>query len=261
MPQVVPKPLSHLIQLGLIRNPNGPTGEIDLLPRRLCARVTMRRDLAPAQIVNESKRVLPGFVQTFSKGVRHQPPDLRCPVPLLGSRSRPTDRLAFRFGSELVEQEVVFPQGEVVMLPIPTEQSDQLLFGQQVPVLADHGDVDAAELFGGQGRLMGKAHRLPQLNDLIGGGSDDPGHASCVGQFPVSPDELMEPTGEVGLGNGSREVPIASLDGSLRPSQTGQNRRSRDGAGQKLSSVGRHSSDKSLRHEPVSKELKESAIP
>ena len=60
--QISLKSQSHLHKLGLARYPNGPTGEVDLLPSRLCAGVPSWRDLAPAQIANEMKRLLPGFI-------------------------------------------------------------------------------------------------------------------------------------------------------------------------------------------------------
>lgn len=119
VPQVSLKPLSHLHKLGLTRYPYGPIGEVDLIPIRLRVGAPTWRDLIPAQIVNETKRLLPGFMENPAEGRRHQPPDLCGPLPLLRSRRRPADRLALGFGTQLVPKEVVFPQGEVVMLTIP----------------------------------------------------------------------------------------------------------------------------------------------
>jgi hypothetical protein len=105
-------------------------------------------------------------------------------------------------GAEFVVEEIVFFEGEGEAFWSPAEELGELGGGEEVPVLADDGDVDAAELIVGEGEFGREAEGAGEGEEVGGGGFEDGGEAGEIGEFPVAPEELAGAVGEVGFEEG-----------------------------------------------------------
>ena len=103
--------------------------------------------------------------------------------------------------AEFDRQEVVFLERVLIARPIPTQELDQLVVGQHVPVLADDGDVDAPELLVAEVGLGRQPHGGAHVQDLLWGRPQHLRHPVRIRQLPVPPHEQMHAIRKMGLGN------------------------------------------------------------
>ena len=71
-----------------------------------------------------------------------------------------------------------------------------------MPVLADHRNVEAAELVSGQDRLARQSHGCAEREQVRLPRAHHSSHAFRIGQFPIAPDELVKSAGEMGFRDG-----------------------------------------------------------
>ena len=119
---------------------------------------------------------------------------------------------AIRFWAKLMIEEIILAERHVKSLGGPAKQSDQLIVGQKMPVLANDRDIDPAELIGRDLDLGRQTHRFADRRDLGGLTTHHLGHPVEVRQLPVPPDELMQPIGKMRFGDSleaGRFAPIA----------------------------------------------------
>src|SRR5262249_50276574 len=90
-------------------------------------------------------------------------------------------------------KEVVFSEREGQLLGPPTEQLQELLVRQDVPIAPDDRDVGAPLLFRRNWRWLGQPHPLSGLSDLSARGSNDTRQAIPRHQAPIPPHIRMQP--------------------------------------------------------------------
>lgn len=203
--KVVLEAPGSLGQPGLVRPHQAPAAaEVRFGPRGSSGGIPQLGPPGQAQFPHEVEGLLAGFLEPASQRFLQDLSELSGPAQFFTAGTAVEQLPAVRLGTQLDIQEIVFLEGELELGPVPVQEPDELMAREQVPVLADHRNVNPPELIGAQKALRGETHGGAQGQHVGFTGLQHPGDPGGVGQLPVAPHELEDPIGEMRLRNGLR---------------------------------------------------------
>ena len=131
------------------------------------------------------------------KNLSHHTGDLCRTRVLFCRRRRPAQRLALRFEQpQFVKEEIVLAQRVGESFRRPTEQREDLVVGQQMPVAADERQVRAATLLVVKAAWRLQPHAAAERDDVGRLRTHHFRQTPRRHQCPVTPHEGMQPTGK-----------------------------------------------------------------